>query len=63
MRIEHDLLADTLLLKSPGWARVGLTAPSARLRRDAAEELARVILDTMDQTVVSPHPDQLGLPV
>ena len=63
MRLDHDLLADTLLLKSPGWARVGLTAPNARLRHEAAHELARVIIEEIANDFGSPDPAQLGLAV
>jgi len=31
------------ILEAPGWARVGITAPSPRLREQAATELARSI--------------------
>jgi len=31
------------ILDAPGWARVGITAPNARLREQAATELARSI--------------------
>ncbi len=31
------------ILEAPGWARVGITAPNARLREQAATELARSI--------------------
>lgn len=36
-------IADTIL-SAPAWARVGITAPSERLRQEAALELARSIL-------------------
>ena len=63
MRLDPDLLADSLLFKSPGWARVGLTAPSSRLRREAAEELARVIMEEVDEDPGHADPAQLGLAV
>jgi len=31
------------ILEAPGWARVGITAPSPRVREQAATELARSI--------------------
>lgn len=37
-------LAHTIL-GAPAWARVGITAPDARMREQAALELARTILD------------------
>lgn len=61
MRLSRTTIAKTLL-SAPGWARVGLTAPVERLRDEAAEELARAILEGVglpddDGT----DPDQLGL--
>lgn len=38
---NHVALA---ILDAPGWARLGITAPAAHLREDAAHELARFIL-------------------
>ncbi|QGN55476.1 DUF6771 family protein [Novosphingobium sp. Gsoil 351] len=63
MRIDPDILADTLLLKSPGWARVGLTAPDPGMRHQAAQELARVIIDEIGDDRAAPNPAQLGLAV
>lgn len=64
MRLDNDLLADTLLLKSPGWARVGLTARDPRLRHEAAQELARVIIAEVGNAfIAAADPDQLGLAV
>lgn len=36
------------LLTSAGWARVGLTAPNARLREQAAKELALTICERLN---------------
>ena len=33
------------ILTAPAWARVGITAPSEWLREDAAQELARSIIE------------------
>ena len=63
MRLDHDLLAETLLLKSPGWARVGLTAPDSRLRHESAHELARVIIEAIGVERPADDPAQLGLAV
>lgn len=63
MRLDHDLLAETLLLKSPGWARVGLTAPDSRLRYEAAQELARVIIVEIGDGRAESDPAQLGMAV
>ncbi|WP_240960148.1 DUF6771 family protein [Novosphingobium olei] len=43
MRIDHDTVAQAIL-SAPAWARVGITAPDERMREDAAQELASVIL-------------------
>lgn len=46
-RFDKASLADALLT-APGWARVGLSAPTSLMREDAAGELARVILDRIE---------------
>lgn len=46
-RIDEAMLADALL-NAPGWARVGLSAPRAGLRMQAASELVRVVLDRIE---------------
>lgn len=51
-RFDETTLAEALLT-APGWARVGLSAPTPMMREDAAGELARVILDRLDH----PLPD------
>ena len=47
IRINESAIADALLA-APGWARVGLSAPTNRMREDAASELARVILGEIE---------------
>jgi hypothetical protein len=42
-RIDETTIAEALLT-APGWARVGLTAPTSWMREDAARELARAVL-------------------
>ena len=61
MRLDHDLLTDTLLLKTPGWARVGLAAPTSRMRHEAARELVRAIIEEIGDDRSAAHPAQLGL--
>lgn len=60
-RSEENYVA-LAILGAPGWARLGITAPAAHLREDAAHELARVILAKLD---VAPREgcegDQMGL--
>lgn len=60
-RIDEAAVADALLT-APGWARVGLTAPNAWMREDAARELARVILSQMEKAPF-PRTDQEQLPL
>jgi hypothetical protein len=43
-RIDHTQLKSAIL-EAPGWARVGITAPSEQLRDRAAQELALSIVD------------------
>lgn len=38
-----------LLTEAPGWARVGLTAPTERVRHAAAETLGRWVSDRLDK--------------
>lgn len=60
-RIDETTLSDALLA-APGWARVGLSAPTVGMRENAARELARVILDEMEQASTSPcEQEQLPL--
>ncbi|MFX8581944.1 DUF6771 family protein, partial [Acinetobacter baumannii] len=51
------------ILDAPGWARVGITAPSSCLREDAALELARVIADAIDAPANSSPSEQSTLPL
>jgi hypothetical protein len=57
-RIDLDIMADAIL-ESPGWARVGITAPSPSLREDAARELAGAIAERLQ--AAPPKAEQLGL--
>ncbi|MES2288151.1 MAG: DUF6771 family protein [Pseudomonadota bacterium] len=62
-RIDETAIA-TILLRAPGWARVGLTVSDERLREAAAGELARVIVDEMDERFPEPfNPDQLAFKI
>ena len=47
-RIDEATIAQSIL-RAPGWARVGITAPNERLRDEAACELARAILDGLSE--------------
>lgn len=59
--IDPDRVADALLA-APGWARVGIAAPTETIREAAAQELAlsvtRLLADDADR---APDPDQLVL--
>lgn len=58
-RIDQTRIAEALLT-APGWARVGISAPTPWMREDAAAELARVIANCAD--VAGPcEPEQAGL--
>lgn len=61
-RIDTSAIAHAIL-DAPGWARVGITAPSSCLREDAALELSRVIADAVDAPVSAPSPEQSALPL
>ena len=60
MRIESDTIAEALLL-GPGWARVGLTAPTAVMREATACELAMAILSSPQMQEDAFEGDQLEL--
>lgn len=60
-RIEQSEMAD-LILRAPGWVRLGIAAPASHLRHDAANELAQVILDRIaNDRDDHPNDSQLGL--
>ncbi|MFQ3896823.1 DUF6771 family protein [Sphingobium sp. R-7] len=61
-RIDTSAVAHAIL-DAPGWARVGITAPSSCLREDAALELARVIADAVDAPASAPSSEQSTLPL
>ncbi len=59
-RIDTARIAETILA-APGWARVGITAPTNHIRVEAAFELARAIIECERGTDAPAHPDQFGL--
>lgn len=61
-RIDTSAVAHAIL-DAPGWARVGITAPSSFLREDAALELARLIADAVDAPPSVPPAEQSTLPL
>ena len=61
-RIDTSAVAHAIL-DAPGWARVGITAPSSCLREDAALELARVIADVVTSPASEMAEAQSSLPL
>ncbi|MBB5715220.1 DUF6771 family protein [Sphingomonas aerophila] len=51
------------LLNAPAWARVGLTAPSERLREAAAAELAQTIMGVLEGSQGTYDARQMALPL
>jgi len=49
------------ILHAPGWARVGITAPSPRLRAQAAIELAKAVAAQLDGTAMIEDGRQFSL--
>jgi hypothetical protein len=60
MRLDPDIIAQALLT-APGWARVGLSAPTEYLREAAAKDLAVAILELAAEDEGQAPPDQLRL--
>lgn len=58
--IDTARVAETIL-SAPGWARVGITAPTSHIRVEAAFELARAIVESVRAGAEPQNPDQLGL--
>ncbi|RVT91357.1 DUF6771 family protein [Sphingomonas crocodyli] len=61
-RLTIPRLAD-ILLNAPGWARVGLTVPNARMREQAADALAATIVDRLGLEVDERDRKTLPLPL
>lgn len=61
-RIDPARIAETILA-APGWARVGITAPTSHIRVEAAFELARAIIDGAKTGGEPVDPEQFGLPI
>ena len=53
----------TTLLTAPAWCRVGLTAPSQRLREQAAAELAQAVLGALEASTPAHDARQMTLPL
>ena len=52
-----------MVLAAPGWVRVGIAAPSERMREAAALELGAHISDRIEQPVPAALEGQLALPL
>lgn len=61
--LDLSLIASTLLTRTPAWARVGLTAPSERLRGQAANELASVLACALEGQTDVRDERQMALPL
>ncbi|RYD64425.1 MAG: hypothetical protein EOP84_32750 [Verrucomicrobiaceae bacterium] len=61
-RIDQRTVAHALLT-APGWARIGITHPKPSLRQEAADELARHILESVSDDVEDLRSDQSVLPL
>lgn len=59
-KIDPDRVARALL-NAPGWARVGLTAPTEMIREAAAQELALTIARIDGEPSAAADPNQLVL--
>jgi hypothetical protein len=53
----------SMILAAPGWARVGIAAPSERTREAAALELGAVIAERIGRPVELAAEGQLALPL
>lgn len=62
MRRVEENVADAILA-APGWVRLGITAPAHHLRLDAAQELAKIIIDGMDGQIDPAPANQAALPL
>ena len=63
MDTPSPLALASMVLAAPGWVRVGIAAPSERLRNAAALELGALIADRIEQPVVTVLEGQLALPL
>lgn len=63
MDTPSSLALASMILTAPAWARVGITAPSERVRDAAALELGAIIADRIDSPVEVVPEGQLTLPL
>jgi hypothetical protein len=53
----------SMILTAPGWARVGIAAPSERMRQAAALELGAIIADRIVRPAEVAAEGQMALPL
>lgn len=53
----------SMVLAAPGWGRVGIAAPSGRVREAAALELGALIADRIEQPDATVLECQIALPL
>lgn len=63
MDTPSPLALASTVLAAPGWVRVGIAAPSARMREAAALELGALIAERIDHPAVTVLEGQLALPL
>lgn len=63
MNAPSPLALAAAVLTAPGWVRVGIAAPSERVREEAALALATRIVDSLDAPVVIVPDGQMALPL
>lgn len=62
MDMPSPLALAAAVLTAPGWVRVGIAAPSERVREEAALALATRIVDGMEKPVAIVPDGQMALP-
>lgn len=63
MDMPSPLSLAAAVLTAPGWVRVGISAPSERVREQAALELAERIVARMEAPPVIVPDGQMALPL
>ena len=63
MDTPSPLALAAAVLTAPGWVRVGIAAPSERMREAAALELGSIIADRIEHGAYAPAEGQLPLPL
>lgn len=62
MDTPSPLALAAAVLTAPGWVRVGIAAPSERVREEAALALATRIVDSLDAPIAIVPDGQMALP-